>query len=98
MPKRHERTIFTQKTGRIAFLFLLLFVLSTFVTAFHHHKDGCDHPDCPVCVAAHHHSAARVGVFSFENPQPIIENGTPSVPLCYKPIRVALLLSRAPPV
>jgi hypothetical protein len=27
------------------------------VESIHHHDDGQDHDDCPVCVAALHHSA-----------------------------------------
>jgi hypothetical protein len=43
---------------RLSFYFVCLLLLSTLVTAFHHHDDGADHPDCPVCVAHHQQSDA----------------------------------------
>ena len=44
---------------RLASLILALLLFSaTLVESFHHHPDGVDHDDCPVCVAALHHSAA----------------------------------------
>jgi hypothetical protein len=98
MPKRYKGSVFMRWTGRLASIFLLLFVLATIAMAFHHHEDGADHPDCPVCAAAHHHSAAGITVFSFESQQPIIGNDTPDVSVCNNPIQVALLPPRAPPV
>jgi hypothetical protein len=41
---------------RLSFYFVCLLLLSTLVTAFHHHDDGADHADCPVCVAHHQQS------------------------------------------
>ena len=35
-----------------------LILLSTLSAAFHHHADGGDHHDCPICVASLHHSPA----------------------------------------
>ena len=49
------------------FVSLILAVLlfsATFVASFHHHDDGTDHADCPVCVAALHHSADTALPFS----------------------------------
>lgn len=45
---------------RFASLLLVCFSLSILVVAFHHHDDGCDHDDCPICVAVLHHSPAEV--------------------------------------
>lgn len=98
MPKGNAGHNLMQKGGRLAFIFLLLFVLAVFAEAFHHHEDGCDHNDCPICAAAHHNSAAGIVVFSPVSQQPIVENEIPDARLCYDPIRVALLSSRAPPV
>jgi hypothetical protein len=85
-----------RRTGRFALLFLLVFVLSTFAIAFHHHADGADHRNCPACAAAHF-PAAVSGVFALESPQPLAAPKAPFVPARYGFIRVAALLSRAPP-
>lgn len=83
--------------GRLALIFLLLFVSATFVEAFHHHEDGAEHHDCPVCAAAHYHSAAGISIFSVKHHQPAVRDEVPSAQLHYDPIRVAFLVSRAPP-
>jgi hypothetical protein len=98
MPKRYAAPVHMQWTRILASTFLLLFILATFVEAFHHHRDGLDHPDCPVCAAAHHTPATGISVFSFESQQPVTGNETLHVPLRYYPILVALLPPRAPPV
>jgi hypothetical protein len=98
MPKRYAGPVFMQRTGRLPFIFLFLFVLATVATAFHHHADGADHHDCPICVAALHHSAASISAFSFGIQQPITVSEASYVPLRYDPIRVALRPPRAPPV
>jgi hypothetical protein len=87
-----------QMTGRLAFLFLLLFVLATFATAFHHHADGSEHHDCPVCSVGHLYSSANVtSVFSITNQQPVSSNEIPNMSLLCNAVRVALLPSRASP-
>jgi hypothetical protein len=32
------------------------------VVAFHHHDDGCDHDDCPICKASLHHQPANLAI------------------------------------
>ena len=39
--------------NRLPLLLICLLLLSTLATAFHHHDDGADHPECSICVAAH---------------------------------------------
>jgi hypothetical protein len=34
------------------YFFLLFFLLSLFTIGFHHHDDGLDHLDCPICMAS----------------------------------------------
>jgi len=41
----------------VALILSLLLFTATLVESFHHHDDGQDHDDCPICVAALHHSA-----------------------------------------
>lgn len=40
-----------------ALILSLLLFAATLVESFHHHDDGDDHADCPICVVALHHSA-----------------------------------------
>ena len=43
---------------RLVSLILAVLLLSaTLVESLHVHNDGADHADCPICVAALHHSA-----------------------------------------
>jgi hypothetical protein len=42
---------------RFSVLFLMLLILSFVGEAFHHHKDGDEHPDCAVCMAVVHHKS-----------------------------------------
>ncbi len=41
----------------VALILSILLFSATLVEGFHHHDDGRDHDDCPVCVASLHHSA-----------------------------------------
>ena len=41
----------------VALILSLLLFSATLVESLHHHDDGQDHADCPICVAALHHSA-----------------------------------------
>jgi hypothetical protein len=86
-----------QKIGRFAFTFLFFFIVAIFATAFHHHEDGNEHHDCPVCAAWHYHSSASVSIFSITNQQSVLSNEIPKVSLLYNSVQVALLPCRAPP-
>ena len=87
-----------RKTGRLAFIFLLLFLLATSATAFHHHNDAGPHYDCPVCIAGHHYSPASVNNFSIEIHQTVSSYEILKVSLLYNSVRYTILPSRAPPV
>ncbi|MDR3566987.1 MAG: hypothetical protein P4L43_03060 [Syntrophobacteraceae bacterium] len=51
--------------ARLALLFALFFLFSAVSIAFHHHDDGCEHDDCPICAAAFVISTAVVGLGFF---------------------------------
>ena len=36
----------------IYFFFAIVFLLASLTITFHHHDDGCQHHECPLCVAA----------------------------------------------
>ncbi|MBL0224843.1 MAG: DUF2946 family protein [Geobacteraceae bacterium] len=50
----------------------LLLVFSILSGSLHHHDDGQDHRDCPVCVAAHHHPALAPHAPAYAPPLPEI--------------------------
>jgi hypothetical protein len=95
--KREAGCALVQKIERFAFIFLLLFVLATLLTAFHHHEDGSEHHDCPVCAAGLHYSPASVNSFSPAIHQTVSNYEIPKEPLLYNCIRLTLLTCRAPP-
>jgi hypothetical protein len=82
---------------RLTFVFFLLFLLATLTTAFHHHEDGCEHHDCPVCAAAHVISSASVSSFSITVYQFVSNFEIQIEPLHDDNIRFSLLTSRSPP-
>ena len=43
---------------RLSIYLVSIFLLASLVEVFHHHKDGAEHPECPICVAVHHQSNA----------------------------------------
>jgi hypothetical protein len=55
----------TDRRKNLAFLCLLLFVLTIGAVAFHHHDDDYLHDDCPICVAASAISTAGLSLFIF---------------------------------
>ena len=84
---------------RLSLFSVFLLLLSTLVTAFHHHDDGADHDDCPVCSASLHHSPA-----DFATSVPVIhrefakiEFFTPTPPAIVTAVSTPSN-SRAPPV
>ena len=85
------------KTGRLAFIFLLLFLVATLAAAFHHHEDGDAHHDCPVCAAGHHFSPASINNLCHQIYQIVSSNEIVAASLFYDSVQVVLLSSRAPP-
>jgi hypothetical protein len=94
--------IFCYNRTVMRFVSLVLAVLlfsATLVESLHFHDDGADHSDCPVCVAALHHSAhtaqAPLVLLALPEPSPtqfpefILK--TAAVRSCYAPG------NRAPP-
>ena len=98
MMKPYRRKRDDCKTGRLAFIFLILFIAATLATALHHHDDGDVHHDCPVCVAGHHHVSESGTVFCPVDQLTVSSNEIPAVQLFYDFVTVALLPSRAPPI
>lgn len=43
---------------RLSTFFICLLLLSALASAFHHHDDGADHPECSICLAGHQQSDA----------------------------------------
>lgn len=53
---------------RLSIVIVAIFLLATLVEAFHHHDDGADHPECPICLA--HHQQSDSGVTAPPSPLP----------------------------
>jgi len=51
---------------RFAVFLILLLLLSTLVAVSHHHENTADDPDCPICIASNHQSAAGPLAVSFD--------------------------------
>lgn len=86
----------TCKRNKLLFLALALFLLLTFIVAFHYHADG-NHSDCPLCIAGHHIPLVGISSTSFEIHQNIaILIGFQEF-LFPPSLFLTLLTSRAPP-
>ncbi|MDA8308878.1 MAG: hypothetical protein M0Z81_18920 [Deltaproteobacteria bacterium] len=53
-----------RNSKKLAFICLLLFLLTIVTVTLHHHHDGCLHDDCPICLTAVAIAGASVG-FAF---------------------------------
>ena len=77
---------------------LVLFLLAgLFVIVFHHHDDCDDHPDCPICIAAHIAHSTGVNAISVSICRDISELITPEKALFFTPSFITPLYGRAPP-
>jgi hypothetical protein len=52
---------------RITVLFILLFLVSTFVAVSHHHESTGDDHDCPICIAINHVPATSQSMVAFDS-------------------------------
>jgi hypothetical protein len=77
-------------------LVILLFV-SFFVIAFHHHDDGDDHPDCPICIAAHVAHSTGINTVSLTISYAISELILPEKIELFSSQFISPLYGRAPP-
>jgi hypothetical protein len=50
------------KRKYIFFFFAILFLFAALVITFHHHDDGCEHHECPLCVAAFSFSSGNLEI------------------------------------
>jgi hypothetical protein len=57
----------------LALICLCLLLVSTLVTAFHHHDDGDDHPECSICLAIHHQSDSDYAFPAFEVQRQLVD-------------------------
>ena len=47
---------------RLSLFCICLIMFTILSVAFHHHDDGCDHEDCPVCSASLHHQPVDLAI------------------------------------
>jgi len=55
-------TITRLNRKHIFFFFAILFLFASLVITFHHHDDGCEHHECPLCVAASSFSSGNLEI------------------------------------
>jgi hypothetical protein len=44
------------------FFFAIVFLFASLAITFHHHDDGCEHHECPLCVAASSFSSGNLEI------------------------------------
>ncbi|MGA9109965.1 MAG: hypothetical protein WB290_06665 [Smithella sp.] len=54
IPKVNRKNIFL--------FFAIVYLFASLTIAFHHHDDGCEHNDCPLCVAAMSFSSGNIEI------------------------------------
>lgn len=84
--------------SKLSLFILSLFLLSIIVIAFHHHDDGgCEHPDCPICVAWHHLPTANFNSALIVVYKHISIYDAPEKLQLFTSLFPAFISSRAPP-
>jgi hypothetical protein len=69
-----------------------------FVIAFHHHDDDEDHPDCPLCIAAHVAHSTSVNTVSLHISYDISELILPEKAQIVTSLFISPLSGRSPPL
>ena len=77
---------------------VILLLVSFFVIAFHHHDDGDDHPDCPICIAAHVAHSTGINTVAFNISSDISESILPEKVQLFSSLFISPLHGRAPPL
>jgi DUF2946 family protein len=84
---------------RITVLFILLFLVSTFVAVSHHHENTADDHDCPICIAINHVPATSQSMVAFDSVPCFTERIVVApLPLFAENLFLYSLNNRAPPV
>jgi hypothetical protein len=55
-------TIFQTNRKKIYYFFAIVFLFASLAMTFHHHDDGRQHDDCPLCVAANLFSSGNLEI------------------------------------
>ena len=76
---------------------VILLLISFFVIAFHHHDDGDDHPDCPICIAAHVAHSTGINTVALTVSYAISELILPEKVQLFSSLFISPLYGRAPP-
>ena len=77
---------------------VILLLVSFFVIAFHHHDDGDDHPDCPICIAAHVAQSTGIHNVAFNISYDISELIAQETVQLFSSLFISSLYGRAPPL
>jgi hypothetical protein len=83
---------------RFSLILIVVLFLASLAEGFHHHADGADHPDCPICVAGHYQTATPTTGSVFTVPrQFILPSYLPQVPTSVYKIFFTPANPRGPP-
>ena len=83
---------------RLSLILIVVLFLATLAEGFHHHADGADHPDCPICVAGHFQAATPFVIPVFAAPkQFVVPSYLPQVSTTVYKIFYTSATSRGPP-
>jgi len=76
---------------------VILLLVGFFIIAFHHHDDGDDHPDCPICIAAHVAHSTGIPTVALNISYDISELILPEKVQLFSSLFISHLYERAPP-
>jgi hypothetical protein len=82
---------------KLSLVLVLFLLVGFFVIAFHHHDDDGDHPDCPICIAAHAAHSTSINTASLNINCDISELIAPETAHFFTSLFFSSLYGRAPP-
>ena len=84
--------------SKLSPVLVILLLVSFFVIAFHHHDDCDDHPDCPICIAAHVAHSTGINAVTLTISYAISELILPESVEFFYSLFISPLYGRAPPL
>jgi len=79
--------------------FAIVFLVASLTIAFHHHDDGCQHDECPLCVAATLFSSGNLEIHEIIVFDPIITYLHQPEEIFHQALsKFSIYSDRAPPV
>ena len=83
---------------RLSLVLVFFLLVGFFVIAFHHHDDDGDHPDCPICIAAHVAHSTSINTVSLNINYDIPQLIAPEKLQVFTSLFISPLYGRGPPL